>query len=134
VRQTHFNTQTPNEVTGVPSANKTEQLKQSLEQRVAEAQRVLASATEETRTYAARHPDAADQALAEYERQTLTHKAATAQQQIENLNRALQRIAQGSYGVCAECGGDIEPKRLEALPWAQYCVVCQEARERTHPA
>jgi DnaK suppressor protein len=114
----------------VPSAKHTEQLRQGLEDRLAEAQRVLASATEETRAYAARHADSADQAAAEYERQTLTHKAAAAQQQIQNLNRALERIRQGTYGVCAECGGDIEPRRLEALPWARYCVTCQEARER----
>jgi hypothetical protein len=88
VRRTNSNTHTPNEVTGVPSATKTEQLKQMLQNRAAEAQRVLASATEETRTYAARHPDAADQALAEYESQTLAHKAAAAQQQIDSLNRA----------------------------------------------
>jgi RNA polymerase-binding transcription factor DksA len=54
--------------------------------------------------------------------------------QVESLNRALERIRQGTYGVCAECGGDIEPKRLEAIPWARYCVTCQEARERTRPA
>lgn len=110
---------------------KTEHFKQLLETRLNEAQRVLASATEETRTYAARHADSADQAAAEFERQTLAHKASAAQQQIESLNRALQRISQGTYGECAQCGGDIEPKRLEALPWARYCVTCQEARERT---
>ena len=115
----------------MPSPKKTEQLRQSLENRLAEAQRLLASAVEETRAYAARHADSADQALAEYERQTLAHKAAAAQQQIHSLNRALERIRQGNYGECAECGGDIEPKRLEALPWARYCVACQEARERT---
>jgi DnaK suppressor protein len=84
---------------------------------------------EETRAYAARHADSADQAASEFERQTLAHKAAAAQQQIENLNRALERIKHGTYGECAECGGDIEPKRLEALPWARYCVACQQARE-----
>jgi DnaK suppressor protein len=112
------------------SQKQTEQLKLSLEERVAETQRVLASATEETRAYAAKYADSADQAAAEFERQILAHKAAAAQQQIENLNRALERIKQGTYGECAECGGDIEPKRLEALPWARYCVTCQEARER----
>jgi len=114
------------------SQKQTEQLRQSLEERLAEAQRVLASAMEETRAYAARHADSADQAAAEFERQTLAHKAAAAQQQIENLNRALERIKHGTYGDCAECGGDIEPKRLQALPWARYCVACQSAREGGH--
>ena len=44
--------------------------------------------------------------------------------------QAVERIQHGSFGECAECGGDIEPKRLEAIPWARYCVKCQEAREQ----
>jgi RNA polymerase-binding transcription factor DksA len=64
---------------------KTEHFKQVLETRLIEAQRLLASATEETRASSARQPDSADQALAEYERQTLAHKAAAAQQQIHSL-------------------------------------------------
>jgi len=39
-------------------------------------------------------------------------------------------IRLGSFGECAACGGDVEPKRLEAIPWARYCVKCQEAREQ----
>ena len=117
--------------TGNKTADKAEHFRQLLETRLAEAQRVLASAEQETRASAAKHADSADQAAAEFDRQTLAHTAAVAGQMIQTLNRALERIHQGSFGECAECGGDIEPKRLEALPWAQYCVTCQEARERT---
>jgi DnaK suppressor protein len=39
---------------------------------------------------------------------------------------ALHRIDTGSYGVCMECDEPISAKRLDALPWAKYCVVCQD--------
>jgi DnaK suppressor protein len=39
---------------------------------------------------------------------------------------ALHRIEQGTYGVCLECEEPISPKRLDAVPWARYCVSCQE--------
>ena len=44
--------------------------------------------------------------------------------EIGQIDAALQRIAQGSYGVCANCGNDIAPRRLEALPTATQCIGC----------
>jgi DnaK suppressor protein len=59
---------------------------------------------------------------------------------IETLNRnsavardikiALQNIESGEYGICMECGEKIPDRRLDAIPWAKHCVVCQEALER----
>jgi DnaK suppressor protein len=60
----------------------------------------------------------------------IVHKSNTARQMLKTLAQALERIRNGNFGECAECGGDIEPKRLEAIPWARYCVKCQEAREQ----
>lgn len=113
------------------SAKKIEQLRSLLQRRIEESQRVLANAEQETRASAARQADAADQAAAEYERQTLAHKAHVARQTITRLSDALMRISQGSFGECAQCGGDIEMKRLEAIPTARYCFKCQEAREQS---
>jgi len=45
------------------------------------------------------------------------------------IEEALRRLSQGSYGKCVDCGGPIEPKRLEAVPWALRCVEDQEAFE-----
>lgn len=42
------------------------------------------------------------------------------------INDALDRIADGSYGVCEECGEIINPKRLIALPFAKLCINCAE--------
>jgi DnaK suppressor protein len=111
------------------SGKKAEHFKQLLETRISELNRVLATAEQETRASTARHADPADQAAAEYERQSLVHKGSTARQMIKTLTQALERIREGNFGECADCGGDIEPKRLEAIPWARYCVKCQEARE-----
>ena len=45
-------------------------------------------------------------------------------QEIRQIEEALKRIAEGTYGVCAECGANIDPKRLKALPYATRCISC----------
>ena len=49
------------------------------------------------------------------------------------LRIALTRLEDGEYGVCAECGAPIAPKRLAALPDTTTCVACQERLERVEP-
>ena len=44
--------------------------------------------------------------------------------EIQQIGEALKRIAEGTYGVCSQCGGDIDPKRLKALPTATRCISC----------
>jgi DnaK suppressor protein len=46
--------------------------------------------------------------------------------QLRLVNEALDRLEAGDYGVCLSCDQPIAEKRLRALPWARYCVVCQE--------
>lgn len=43
---------------------------------------------------------------------------------------ALARMRDGRYGVCLRCEEPIKPRRLEAIPWARYCVGCQEMLEQ----
>jgi DnaK suppressor protein len=43
---------------------------------------------------------------------------------------ALARIDEGSYGICLRCDDPINPKRLSAVPWAAYCIHCQEELDR----
>lgn len=50
--------------------------------------------------------------------------------QLRNVRAALRRIQEGSFGTCQECDEDIHPKRLAAVPWAAYCIRCQEALDR----
>jgi len=42
------------------------------------------------------------------------------------IDAALRRLESGGFGLCQECGEAIPTKRLEAIPWARYCVPCQE--------
>ena len=46
--------------------------------------------------------------------------------QLRMVEEALDRLDAGDYGVCLCCDEPIAEKRLRALPWARYCVVCQE--------
>jgi DnaK suppressor protein len=50
--------------------------------------------------------------------------------QLREARAALRRIQEGSYGTCQECDEDIHPKRLAAVPWAPFCIRCQEAVDR----
>ncbi len=47
--------------------------------------------------------------------------------QLRNVRAALRRIQEGSFGTCQGCDQDIHPKRLAAVPWATFCIQCQEA-------
>jgi DnaK suppressor protein len=49
---------------------------------------------------------------------------------LRQVRRAMVRIADGSYGVCLYCGENIAPKRMAALPWAGFCIKCQEQIDR----
>jgi DnaK suppressor protein len=48
---------------------------------------------------------------------------------LRNVHAALDRLRQGTYGVCCDCDEDIPARRLEAVPWAERCARCQEAFE-----
>jgi len=49
---------------------------------------------------------------------------------LRNVRAALGRIEDGSFGTCMHCEEEISPKRLNAVPWAPYCIRCQEAADR----
>lgn len=46
--------------------------------------------------------------------------------QLRQIQEALDRLQLGEYGICLSCDCEIAPKRLKALPWAKYCVACQD--------
>ena len=49
---------------------------------------------------------------------------------LREVRDALRRIESGTFGFCAACEEEINPRRLAAIPWAGFCVVCQEAEDR----
>jgi DnaK suppressor protein len=46
------------------------------------------------------------------------------------IDAALARIESGTYGICVNCGAQIAPERLEAMPWATLCIDCKRKEER----
>ena len=51
--------------------------------------------------------------------------------QLRGARAALRRIQEGSSGTCQQCDDDIHPKRLAAVPWATFCIRCQESADGT---
>ena len=51
--------------------------------------------------------------------------------QLADVNKALDRIEEGTYGICTNCGEAIMPERLEALPYAELCINCQRQEGNT---
>jgi DnaK suppressor protein len=49
---------------------------------------------------------------------------------LRQVEAALERFEKGTYGLCTRCGRPIDPARLEALPYAQWCMECQSQLER----
>jgi len=51
-------------------------------------------------------------------------------ERLRNIEDALERLEEGTYGYCEECGKPIGVKRLKALPFTRYCIKCQEMKEK----
>lgn len=75
-------------------------------------------------------PDAVEFAIKAAEQDLSARTADLRSRVLKEIDRALERVARGSYGVCEGCGEDISQARLKALPWARYCVRCQELISR----
>jgi DnaK suppressor protein len=75
-------------------------------------------------------PDALDEVQLAGERELAIRNLDRESNLLRNVKGALSRISDGSYGVCLHCEEDIKPKRLDAVPWTKYCIVCQEASDR----
>ncbi len=75
-------------------------------------------------------PDALDEVQLAGERELAIRNLDRDSNMLRQIRRALGRIADGSYGVCLHCDEDISPKRIAAVPWAAYCIKCQEQVDR----
>jgi len=76
-------------------------------------------------------PDALDEVQHAAERELAIRNLDRESHLLRNVRGALRRMSEGSYGICMHCEEDISPKRLEAVPWAAYCIRCQELADRT---
>lgn len=75
-------------------------------------------------------PDIGDMSTRTYDRDVLYNLSEVQRQKIRDIDAALEQLARGDYGVCARCGEEISPKRLEVRPFSRYCVDCKTEVER----
>jgi RNA polymerase-binding transcription factor len=74
--------------------------------------------------------DIADRASSSYQKELSFARSNNDRHFLRLVEHALSNIAAGIYGECEQCGNVINERRLEAVPWAQHCIVCQEKLER----
>ena len=74
--------------------------------------------------------DLADKASSSYTKEFLYSLSNTEKSILEEVQHAIERMDDGEYGSCMECGEKISKKRLDAVPWARFCVPCQERVEQ----
>jgi DnaK suppressor protein len=74
--------------------------------------------------------DIADKAASSYNKEFLFHQSNADRQLLQMVETALVRLREGSFGECISCGKEINPKRLEAVPWTRHCIECQEKLEK----
>ena len=74
--------------------------------------------------------DIADKAVSSYTREFLYSLTDGERGTLLQIDEAISRVDDTSYGLCANCGQPMAEKRLTAVPWAPYCVDCQELAEK----
>jgi DnaK suppressor protein len=74
--------------------------------------------------------DVADQSVQDVNQEIEYRLSERASQAVADIDQALLRIDEGSYGVCASCGKEIPERRLDALPTARYDAECQTLIEQ----
>lgn len=75
-------------------------------------------------------PDALDEVQHAAERELAIRNLDRESQLLRQVKSALQRFEDGTYGTCLHCEEEISVKRLNAVPWAAYCIKCQELADR----
>lgn len=80
---------------------------------------------------APRDPDSAERAVELENIDVLFEIDRETRLQLRMINRAIERIDAGKYGICSECGGEIGSQRLHAIPYIDTCISCASLSERS---
>ena len=75
-------------------------------------------------------PDPVDLAVRNYSKNVMLAVSENESKQLALIDQALLRLEDDEYGLCQNCEEPINPKRLAAIPWARYCLNCQELVEK----
>ena len=114
-----------------------EELKRAIDQRIESLQAEVREGVDRTRndTYgelAGSAPDTGDEAVADLIADLENAEVDRDVHELREFEAARERIAQGNYGDCPDCGGEIDIARLRVSPAALRCVRCQSMHERTY--
>lgn len=74
--------------------------------------------------------DIADKATSSYTKEFLFSLSDTERTLVQQIDQAIARIDDGTYGTCTHCGNPLMEKRLDAVPWTPYCLDCMELSEK----
>ncbi len=74
--------------------------------------------------------DMGDRALSSTSRTLLNQLSASERGILKRIDKALERMEDGTYGRCLNCSQKIQKGRLDAVPWARFCIECQEKLDR----
>jgi DnaK suppressor protein len=100
-------------------------LNERLDVLIGEATKTMADMTDEKESF----PDPTDRASLESDRNFLLRIRERERRLILKIREALNRIENGTYGICEECGDDISTQRLEVRPVTTLCIDCKKAQE-----
>jgi DnaK suppressor protein len=107
-----------------------ERLRQKLESQCHETRRMLRRLEQEVQSLDAEATqDSADRCVISLSKESLFERSSQRRTVLRLIEAALKRIADGSFGICVGCGGEIQDQRLQALPWTQFCLRCQSELE-----
>ena len=76
-------------------------------------------------------PDALDEVQNAAERELAIRNLDRESNMLRNVRAGLHRMREGAFGVCLHCEEEISLKRLHAVPWAAYCILCQEIADKS---
>ena len=75
-------------------------------------------------------PDPVDLAVRNYSKNVMLAVSENESRQLALIDEAIRRVEDKEYGECQNCGKPVNAKRLSAIPWARYCLACQELVEQ----
>src|ERR1700758_1036146 len=100
-----------------------EQFREQLESQRAEGQQLLRRTEEEQKGLAAdRPPELGDFCIESAAREYRFERVNQQRRLLNRIERSLERIHSGTFGECINCGEEIPRKRLNAMPWTEYCL------------
>jgi DnaK suppressor protein len=112
------------------NSNRMEYFRQKLLEKRASLEDVAQRAEEHGRENESSVMDLLDRAVASYTKEVMFGMSSLDHRTLQMIDDALDRIQNRSYGFCTNCDERIVPRRLDAVPWAPFCMECQSRLER----